>query len=89
MNFSATKTLGFVPVDSGTLCIVDPCYLVPGEGHHPMTHEMRMEDGPVLLAHQAGTGLIFGGFGGDGTFRVRGTYSKTGLLMKVIIDLGQ
>ena len=80
--------IGVVEVDSGTLVIGDPAYLLPhaarGKGgvdyeavidaRDPIT---RLGGQPVLLLQQ---------FGGDGTFPVFGQY-EDGELIRVTIDL--
>jgi len=67
----ATKTLlGRVPVDSGTLCIVDPC------------HVWREIPAKVGIYHT----VKFNDFGGDGIFEVYAHRNTKGRLVRVSIE---
>ena len=85
---SSEKLIGVVEVDSGTLVIGDPVYLLPhaARGKGGVDYEAvigacdpigRLGGQPVLLLQQ---------FGGDGTFPVFGQY-EDGELIRVTIDL--
>lgn len=85
---STEKFIGVVEVDSGTLVIGDPAYLLPhaARGKGGVDYETvieardpigRLGGQPVLLLQQ---------FGGDGTFPVFGQY-EGGELIRVSIDL--
>ncbi len=89
----ATKTLlGRVPVDSGALCIVDPCYLIPHEGHNPLTLDEWEKIIPVAsncgfrFSDSDGTGRIFSDFGGDGIYSIYAHKDKTGRVVRVTIE---
>jgi hypothetical protein len=84
------KFFGIVDVDSGTLLIGDPGYVLPrrAEGEEGVDYEhvisanlsnapsAQLADRPVVL---------LGDFGGDGTFPVFGEY-EDGELMRVIVE---
>jgi len=90
------QLIGHVPVDAGTLCIVDPCYLIASDkGHHPLT---EVEWGKLIpnlcskeavanfnFSHKAGTGIMFGGFGGDGCYPVFVERDEKGRATKLIV----
>lgn len=80
------KVIGQAAVDSGTLCVVDPCYLVPREGYYPMTDEARMKDGEFTFSGSYGNGVIFSGFGGDGVFDVVASVDEHGITRKIEIN---
>lgn len=89
------KTLGWVPVDSGTLCVVDPCYLVDGEGHHRLHKEGwqecckdlgRWNVAEFTFAHKQGTGVMMP-VGGDGRYKVVGEYDGDGRLRRLIVEI--
>ena len=90
------KLIGYVPVDAGTICIVDPCYLISdSDGHHPLTREEWRKMIPDLckgehkheftFAHKAGTGLLISGFGGDGVYPVYEEVNERGLRTSITI----
>ena len=90
------KQIGYVPVDSGTLCIVDPCYLIPGDGHHPLTVDEWTELIPALcrkpyttkfnFSRKHGTGIMFGGFGGDSCCPVFVETDDAGRVVRLTVE---
>lgn len=84
------RFLGVAEVDSGTLLIGDPAYLLPraSEGKPGVDYEEILRvDSSVHAQRLAGQPvLLLNGFGGDGTFPVYGDYLGPEL-MGVWIDL--
>ena len=84
------RFFGVVEVDSGTLLVGDPTYVLPRKetGHeavdyaeviaadHSQSDAIRLAEGPTLLISN---------FGGDGTFPVFGEY-EDGELMRVVVE---
>lgn len=100
MGQKLEKTLmGRVGVDSGLLSIGDPCYETDKHftkeiygGWHKfcdtLTH--RFPGDALNVQHQkskphVGRAVVFGGFGGDGTYDVYAMHRK-GIIEQVIID---
>ena len=84
------QKLGTVSVDSGTLMIVDPCYVlrrdVKFDGKKEYQKVIDAEEESVCAwSHLGELALGFGGFGGDGVFPVYGYYDDKGILVKVEI----
>lgn len=89
------RQLGYVPVDSGQLLIVDPCYLIDRKrkDHAGMTEAKYTElcdpsadNAPCLLADRYGTGIKLADFGGDGRYPVVGRFNERGGLVSVVIS---
>ena len=77
-----TKTeteVGRVPVDSGQLLIVDPCYVLPDNGIYQRVCEQEYDNGETFaFSGVAGIGVKLAGFGGDGSYRVTVTKDDGG-----------
>lgn len=81
--------IGDVAVDSGTLMISDPCYVLRHDiKFDPLAEYQKVIDNVESpcwsMINQLALG--FGGFGGDGRYPVYGTYDELGLLRKVEIE---
>lgn len=82
MSETATPT---VPVDSGSIMIVDPCRVFTGPDWGPVAKKM-IDAGGVPGPIEYSNGLIFQGFGGDGSYRVEAEHDEeTGLLLSLKI----
>ena len=92
--------LGEVGVDSGTIMIVDPCYMQKGEQHDAFEKQWddlvhgkdRKRWDKTQLNHakgHTGLGVISAGFGGDGSYDVFAEKSKTGLVKRIIIEFNE
>ena len=82
------KFIGFVEVDSGTLVIGDPAYLLPhaARGKGGVDYEAVIEARDPIGRLGGQRVLLLQQFGGDGTFPVFGQY-EDGELIRVTIDL--
>jgi hypothetical protein len=85
---SPEKFLGVVEVDSGTLVIGDPAYLLPhaARGKGGVDYEVVIETRDPITRLGGQPVLLLQHFGGDGTFPVFGQY-EDGELIRVTIDL--
>jgi len=82
------RYLGQVEVDSGTLVIGDPCYLLgrAAEGRLGVDYETVLQtDDPVTSPLDGQPVVLLRQFGGDGSFPVFGQYDDGGLV-RVIVD---
>src|SRR3990167_4615674 len=95
------KLIGYAPVDSGQLIIIDPCYLgewkdgkaFPKEGE-PSNHYAKAckattgkaQAGEILVSGIAGNGVVFCSGWGDGNYPVSAVYSEDGHIKSVRID---
>ena len=85
---SETRYLGQVEVDSGTLVIGDPCYLLrrAAEGRPGVDYEAVLQtDDPVTSPLDGQPVVLLRQFGGDGSFPVFGEY-EDGELIRAIVD---
>jgi hypothetical protein len=72
-RFEAMKQVGTAGVDSGTLLVIDPCYLDKwGTGEHPELSYDAIKQGLTQLhfSNGAEAGVVIRGFGGDGGYPV-------------------
>ena len=85
---SPEKFIGVVEVDSGTLVIGDPAYLLPhaARGKGGVDYEAVIEASDPIGRLGGQPVLLLQHFGGDGTFPVFGQY-EDGELVRVTIDL--
>lgn len=91
------KLLGYAPVDSGQLIIIDPCYLSKwkdGESddltsHYGKACEKTLKEGggQILVSNVAGFGVVTGTYDGDGTYPVYAHIDHTGRPTKITIEL--
>lgn len=86
---SERRFLGVVEVDSGTLLVGDPAYLL-GErsrGKEGADYQEVIDADPSITAAPIGTRpvLLIQGFGGDGTFSVFGEFDG-GELLGIYVD---
>jgi hypothetical protein len=82
------RLLGFVEVDSGTLLIGDPTYVLPraSEGRSGVDYQAVIDAPMVDGARLAGQpALLLSNFGGDGSYPVIGEY-EDGELMRAIVE---
>jgi hypothetical protein len=83
------KFIGLVGVDSGTMVLGDPTYLLPfkAEGKAGIDYQ-EVIDAPIEHAQELGGRpvLLFKDFGGDGTFPVFGEF-EDGELMSFVVYL--
>jgi hypothetical protein len=86
---SERRFLGVVEVDSGTVVIGDPSYLLTrrSSGAEGLDYEeVLRRDLDVLSTTLAGRPvLLISGFGGDGTFPVFGEFDE-GMLSRVTVE---
>ena len=83
------RFLGMVEVDSGTLLIGDPTYVLPrlSTGKPGVDYEAVLAAPIAPVQHLAeGMVLLIGGFGGDGTFPVYGEFDESGDLGRVTVE---
>ena len=85
------RFLGIVEVDSGTLVVGDPCYLLArrSRGIDGVDYEevVRSDAAGVAVPLADRPVLLISGFGGDGTFPVFGEFDESGLA-RVTIEFG-
>ena len=82
------RYLGQVEVDSGTLVIGDPCYLLSriADGRAGVDYEAVLQtDEPVTSPLDGQPVVLLRQFGGDGSFPVFGEY-EDGELIRAIVD---
>ena len=85
---SPRRFLGMVEVDSGTLVVGDPAYLLASasRGKEGIDYQAVIEAPDGVSTYLAGQPvLLIGGFGGDGTFPVYGEF-EDGELARVTIE---
>ena len=96
-NKSIKKVIGYCPVDSGQIFIIDPCYLSewkdgeaypekPDGNHYSKCCEVtnnKDSGGEVLVSAVAGKGVAVSSGLGDGLYPVIATYDKDGIVKKI------
>ncbi len=93
------KIIGYAPVDSGQLIVVDPCYLrewkdgnVDDDSHYGRACQATLGKdggGSILVSGIAGDGVAFSTGWGDGLYPVIAHYGEgenDGRIMKITID---
>lgn len=90
------RLIGRVPVDSGTLMVVDPCYMAcePGQGSYQEPARVKafldaFDRGKIAWEERVrglATGLTVSGFGGDGTYPVYAEIDEHGLVARIIVE---
>jgi hypothetical protein len=88
-NADERRFLGVVEVDSGTLVVGDPAYLLAraSEGKQGIDYQVVVDAPEVAASYLAERPVILlGQFGGDGTFPVFGEFDEDGVLARVTID---
>ena len=92
--------LGEVGVDSGTILIVDPCYMESKEEYkafleqwNELVHgkDKKRWDKTQLNYKKghAGLGVINSGFGGDGSYPVFAELNNKGLVKRIVIEFNE
>lgn len=88
-------TIGNVSVDTGSLMIADPCYLTDINwteedaikyGNELCEDDICSVEVPNKLGHK-GKAVIFGNFGGDGSYEVKALKDEHGRIKEVKIIL--
>ncbi len=91
------ELIGFIPVDSGTVCIVDPCYLIASDSsHNPLTNEewnkliTKLCDKKGVAKYRFTKGaktncIMAAGFGGDGEYPIYAHRNEYGVIKKLEI----
>ena len=76
----------FVEVDSGTLMLIDPCYVIRGDDWKRLCDEelLAADTEGGAIPHKGG--IIFGGFGGDGRWTPTFKRNKDGLVTSMTIQ---
>lgn len=85
------KLLGYADVDSGQLCVVDPCYVLDDERYRALIEQWddKAEGGrqhSVPLKYHYATGVNFNTAWGDGSYAVYGEI-EDGRVVRVIIEM--
>lgn len=87
------ELLGYADVDSGQLCVVDPCYVLDDERYTALidqwdTTGAKSKDGKhaVPLRSNYATGVNFNTAWGDGSYAVYGEI-EDGRVVRVIIEM--
>jgi hypothetical protein len=82
------KLIGFVEVDSGTLLIGDPAYVLPDVARDKagIDYEAVLNASEPIGQLDGQPVLLLQAFGGDGTFPVFGHF-EDGELIRVTVDL--
>lgn len=83
--------LGYADVDSGQLCVVDPCYVLDEEHYTTLIDQWEYESSAkeqhsVPLKSNYATGVNFHTAWGDGSYAVYGEI-EDGRVMRVIIEM--
>lgn len=84
--------LGSFGVDSGTIMIIDPCYLKSLDQHHGTGAEIHKEmtaslDSRPHGAGDMGLGFVTGTLWGDGHYDVYGMFNDEGRIDHIVIPL--
>lgn len=89
------KMLGYADVDSGQLCVVDPCYVLDDERYTALIdqwddrrlnpHGKEQLSVPVIKGYA--TGVNFNTAWGDGSYAVYGEVDSDGRILRVIIEM--
>ena len=86
------RFLGVVEVDSATLLVGDPCYLLPrrSTGADGVDYEavLRSDAAAIATPLDDRPVLLISGFGGDGTFPVFGEFDEEGLARVIVEFVG-
>lgn len=85
------KLLGYADVDSGQLCVVDPCYVLDDEKYTALINQWDYSPGAtdqhsVPLKYNYATGVNFNTAWGDGSYPVYGEIEE-GRVVRVIIEM--
>jgi len=95
MTEETWESIGMVGVDSGTLMIADPCYVADNEwtkedlmkyGTELCQDDISSVEIPFPMGHK-GKAVIFGNFGGDGSYEVKALKNEFGQIKEVKIIL--
>ena len=83
------RLLGVVEVDSGTLLVGDPCYVLPrrATGSPGVDYEAVLRSDPRAVVAPLGDRpvLLLSGFSGDGTYPVMGEFEQ-GELVRICVE---
>jgi hypothetical protein len=82
------RLIGFIEVDTGTIVIGDPVYLLPDaeRGRPGLGVSALLAEADQVVQVSDQRALLVQAFGGDGRFPVFGTY-EDGELLRVTVDL--
>ena len=86
------RLIGHISVDSGSIMIVDPCYLdewQPGthyEAAGNVINKSPHRGGRILVSGVGGFGIVSQTYDGDGMFPVYGHYDKDKLPIRITIE---
>lgn len=86
---TVTRLLGYADVDSGQLCVVDPCYVLEDGPYNELIDQWDYNDkGQVSVPLKKGyaTGVNFNTAWGDGSYPVFGEI-EDGRVVRVIIEM--
>jgi len=78
------KVIGHCGVDSGTLMIVDPCYVDEGFDYQAYCEALGDFNHPIEWAGGVALGTMYG----DGTYPVHGMVDSKGRVHAIYVNLG-
>lgn len=80
------ETLGYIGVDSGTVMVVDPCYVVPDADWDAWHHEYKDKDGfDNYFAEMESGGIAVNTAHGDGQYAVEARRDNRGNILEIRI----
>lgn len=86
---SKWETIGYIGVDSGTIMVGDPCYVVPDENWSDWCDEFKDAGGYNTYFAAMGDGtLSVSTPHGDGMYDVKARRNKHGQIVEIRIQLG-
>lgn len=81
---SQWETLGYIGVDSGTIMVVDPCYVIPDELWSDSCHEFDDKKGfDKRYAEMADGGIHILTAHGDGSYAVEALRDSRGVITEI------
>lgn len=80
--------IGTIAVDSGTIVVVDPCYIESGFDLKPVfvATDGDRHGGERVFAGTHGTGVVVASGGGDGSYPLSAYYDEEGIIREVSIS---
>lgn len=81
------KTVGYIPVDSGQVMLVDPCYVLDEEKYRLACDATLSDDkmGEILVKDVAGTAFVTSTATGDGMYKVEAEYNDHNEIKRIIL----